>query len=301
MLKKNFLIIIILTLIFSIIIFFIRLYFFSWIEEAIEEEYIDKSLYISLETSKTNEDEKLALNNQQDKAEKKTIAITWTIDESKVKNNKINYKFTYIPRDFKNDSLLQTTILKKVVTSPPFFWVIVDLWIDLYKDIFDVRWKMKNGNVKLFWVSNIKNAELVAVFVHEVGHFIDIYYFNDDSQDGIDYSNYFYDIAWDSTKTINSEMIWWDFVSWYSMTNKYEDFAESFTYYILHNEDFMEKAMISGILKEKYDFFWKYLFKNNEFKSIDFWKWEKIKDYYWDITKIQINLENFLQYLKNPI
>ena len=33
-----------------------------------------------------------------------------------------------------------------------------------------------------------------------------------------------------------------DFVSWYAMTNKYEDFAESFTYYILHNKDFLNKT-----------------------------------------------------------
>jgi hypothetical protein len=54
------------------------------------------------------------------------------------------------------------------------------------------------------------------------------------------------------------------------MTNKYEDFAESFAYYILHNNDFQEKTRKSSILKKKYDFFGKYLFKNDEFKSIDF-------------------------------
>jgi hypothetical protein len=39
------------------------------------------------------------------------------------------------------------------------------------------------------------------------------------------------------------------------MTNKYEDFAESFAYYILHNNDFLEKTKKSNILLEKYDFF----------------------------------------------
>jgi hypothetical protein len=45
------------------------------------------------------------------------------------------------------------------------------------------------------------------------------------------------------------------------MTNKYEDFAESFTYYILHNDDFALKAEKSDILKKKYNFFNIFLFK----------------------------------------
>jgi hypothetical protein len=46
------------------------------------------------------------------------------------------------------------------------------------------------------------------------------------------------------------------------MTNKYEDFAESFTYYILHNDDFLEKSRQSALLRAKYDFFSKYLFRD---------------------------------------
>jgi hypothetical protein len=89
-----------------------------------------------------------------------------------------------------------------------------------------------------------------------------------------------------------------DFVSGYSMTNKYEDFAESFTYYILHNDDFLEKAYYSDILKQKYDFFTKYVFRNDEFKTNYYKTTNEIKDYYWDITKIEYSLQNFLQYLK---
>jgi hypothetical protein len=39
------------------------------------------------------------------------------------------------------------------------------------------------------------------------------------------------------------------------MTNKYEDFAESFVYYILFNDDFRQKASLNVILQQKYDFF----------------------------------------------
>lgn len=273
------------------------MYFFSWIEQTIEEEYIDRSIFFSLESSKKEElveDKKVSYTSTNE-------ISTWALREEGIKKNVINYKFTYIPKDFKDDSLLQTNIIKKIVISSPFNEIIKNLWIDLYKDTFDVRGKMKNWKVKIFWVPILKNPEIMSVFIHELGHFIDIYYLNNNNFEEKDYSYYFYDIAWDSTKTIKSSMVSYDFVSWYSMTNKYEDFAESFTYYVLHNEDFKNKAIKSEILKKKYDYFWKYLFKNNEFVSIDFWRGEKIKDYYWDITKIDINLENFLQYFKNPI
>jgi hypothetical protein len=92
-----------------------------------------------------------------------------------------------------------------------------------------------------------------------------------------------------------------DFVSGYSMTNKYEDFAESLTYYILHNNDFLEKSKKSQILKEKYNFFNFYVFNSKLFKDTDFSNNNKVKDYYRDITKINFSLENFLLYLKKSI
>jgi hypothetical protein len=85
------------------------------------------------------------------------------------------------------------------------------------------------------------------------------------------------------------------------MTNKYEDFAESLTYYILHNKDFLEKTKKSIFLKEKYDYFSKYLFRNKEFQNTNFSSTNKIENYYWDITKLKINIKNFLQYLENGI
>jgi hypothetical protein len=54
------------------------------------------------------------------------------------------------------------------------------------------------------------------------------------------------------------------------MTNKYEDFAESFNFYILHNKEFLNKTKQSNILKQKYDFFSNYFFKNKEFFATNF-------------------------------
>jgi hypothetical protein len=85
------------------------------------------------------------------------------------------------------------------------------------------------------------------------------------------------------------------------MTNKYEDFAESLTYYILHNKDFLEKTKKSYILEKKYKFFSFYLFKNEIFQNTDFSEKNIIKDYYRDITKINFSRKFFLQYLKKSI
>jgi len=82
------------------------------------------------------------------------------------------------------------------------------------------------------------------------------------------------------------------------MTNKYEDFAETFSYYILHNSDFLERTEYSNVLKEKYNFFSRYVFRNDEFKTDKYKINTEIKPYYRDITKIEFSLENFLQYLK---
>jgi hypothetical protein len=77
-----------------------------------------------------------------------------------------------------------------------------------------------------------------------------------------DTSYYFYNISWESIKVLKPGLEQKDFVSGYAMTNKYEDFAESFTYYILHNDDFLEKSRQSALLRAKYDFFSKYLFRD---------------------------------------
>jgi predicted small secreted protein len=87
------------------------------------------------------------------------------------------------------------------------------------------------------------------------------------------------------------------------MTNKYEDFAESFTYYILHNKDFLKKTKTNSIIKQKYDFFGTYIFKNKEFFRTKFNN-EEVKVYYRDITKLKFNenkLFNYLEKIKNSL
>jgi len=280
---KKIIYIILLSIFFSFLIFYIKNYFFwdikSDIIRQIEENYIEPTV---------NNEEKIEETNQI------------------IKNNLINnYKsakeinINYIPEFFKEDCINYSNDLFVFLDNTKIRKKINNLSIELYKNIFDVRWKMKNRSIKLFWVLNIDSWEFLSVFIHEFGHYIDLYYL--EKKVIKDLSEYFYEISWKTSKTIKPWLKQKDFVSGYSMTNKYEDFAESFTYYILHNKDFFEKAQKSDILLAKYNFFNKNVFINNEFKNSDFSKNNIIKNYYRDITKIDYNLKNFLLYLKNSI
>jgi hypothetical protein len=63
---------------------------------------------------------------------------------------------------------------------------------------------MIDSTIKLFGVLTMKNPELVSVFVHEFAHYIDIYFLEKNSYSYVDTSNYFYSIAWQSTKIVKS-------------------------------------------------------------------------------------------------
>jgi hypothetical protein len=151
---------------------------------------------------------------------------------------------------------------------------------------------MKNRQLHFYEAHNIKYSEFIAVSIHELSHFFDLYYFVFGKDDK---SKIFYEISWEDTKIIKLLQKQTDFVSGYSMTNKYEDFAETMTYFILHNNDFKQKAQKSKILQQKYDFFEKYLFKNNYVIESDYrLNNHKMKDYYRDITKIEYDFDKFL-------
>ncbi len=83
------------------------------------------------------------------------------------------------------------------------------------------------------------------------------------------------------------------FVSWYAATNQYEDFAESLTFYIFHNDEFMERALKNDALRQKYLFISNFVFKNGEFLDTNFGI-GKIPSYLWDTTKLPISVKKYL-------
>lgn len=296
---KDLILIVIFTTFFSFLIFIAKNYFFWWREtlknNIIEEKYIEPTAIsdfpiINQENNTDNE-----IDNKIEEEPLNTIPIEKVED-----SEKNNIKYTYVPRSFwlEKNALSYEKSLNEFLMSD-FIYSRIDTVLDiiLYQKKVDVRWKLMNKKLRLYWIYNLSINEFLAVWIHEYAHFLDLYLLNE--KRGMDLSYDFYNISWETEKIIKSNQSQKDFVSGYSMTNKYEDFAETYTYYILHNVDFKEKTKKSSILKEKYDFFEKNIFLNSEFKNVSF-RWENvIKDYYRDITKIEFSLENFLQYLKN--
>jgi len=267
---------------FSFSIFFLKDYFF-WVSEndlnkSIEEKYIEPSI---------NKNEYI-ISSANIKEKNGNIQVSL--------QSAYNIDYIYYPKNFEGKIYEYVNPFKAFLNNKSIVSKIDDIRVEFHKEKNDVRWKMKNHSVKLYGIKNMDIYECSSVWIHEFGHFIDLYYLK--KWIYTDLSDYFYNISWESTKI----MKWWqnqaDFVSGYAMTNKYEDFAESFTYFILHNEDFLAKTSKSELLKKKYNYFIKYLFRDWEFVWTDFSDNNEILDYYRDITKIKFSLENFLEFLK---
>ncbi len=284
-----------------LILFFVSVFFF-WdlflnskeIKNYNEEKHIEKSLF-SGEEKKEN-------TNYIEVAKKIIIAKSrekpkeWW-ETTKIINQKWQINFKYIPENFKNSQIQNEKEIGSIIKNDIFYNFLEQIDIVFFEEMIDVRWKMKNKQVQIFSPQKMEKDEIIAIFIHEFAHYIDIYSLKRWKE--TDVSNGFYNISWNSTKEIKAGLSQKDFVSGYSMTNKYEDFAESLTYYILHNKDFLEKSINSDILRKKYIYFNLLLFKSEIFKNTDFSEWNKVKNYYWDITKINFSRKNFLQYLKN--
>mgnify|MGYP001942637078 CR=1 FL=1 len=296
-----------LTILFTIIVFLIKNYYFSAVisSNEIEENYIEPTInihntlenpqYIEIKSQENIE------NIWSGKLDIDTITLTWSKLSQLIEENYTSaaaFSFQYIPDSFEKKSIDFSKIFWEFLQSKIMKSMIHNLDIHLHEDLIDVRGKMKKRSVNLYWYAQNKKAEYFSVAVHELAHFLDIYFLEKKVYQ--DFSDAFYEISWKNTKVIIPWQTQSDFVSGYAMTNKYEDFAESFTYYILHNDDFLRKTLSSKQLSEKYDFFSDFLLKN-KFTHTDFSIDNTVQDYYRDITKIDIDIEKLLQYLKNWI
>lgn len=124
------------------------------------------------------------------------------------------------------------------------------------------------GNKLILSTAIPSDSEQLKVFVHELGHIIDIFYL----KKGFfaDPSDTFYGISWESFNTKKKGQKITDFVSGYALSNKYEDFAESFSFYVFHNEDFAKRAKKDAFLQKKYSFFGSYVFGTDAFIGTSF-------------------------------
>jgi hypothetical protein len=303
---RDFIFVIIFTLFFLALFFLIQLFFFDKqsFNTHIEENYIDKTRE-EVDLNAVNKLEKersqhiLAEQIKKDSLQSEKIQsfLQKKQNEFKVQKKSLpKYQFVYSPENISGSIGEKVDGIRYFLETDFTQVFLQSLLINYYEKTNDVRWKMKNSAIHLFWVESISNKEMLSVFIHEFGHYIDIYSFEGDFS-GIDKSKEFYDISWESTKILLAGQEQKDFVSGYAMTNKYEDFAESFVYYVLHNQSFETKSQKSEILRDKYEFFKNKVFRDDIFVGTRFSEDAVILDYYRDITKIDFNLTIFLQYL----
>lgn len=307
---KDIFFIVVLSCLFTVVIYIVDIYFFE--DSFSEEQYIEPTLPVDFLEIKWGETSQQILEKTTDLIHTHTWTVTKKSDihisqqilekfrklaeEKKIRDT---YTLSYIPVSFQEEAINYGWNAAAIITSQGFLSKIESLLVELYEESYEVRWKMKEGKVQMFGVADISSEEFTSVFIHELSHYIDIYYFSESKKQEL--SPKFYNISWDSTKILKPWSLPEEFVSWYAMTNKYEDFAETFTYYVLHNKDFLEKAKGNAILQKKYNFFQQNVFEKDMFLHTDFSENSRIEKYYWDITKIPINIDIFLQYLKNEI
>lgn len=121
--------------------------------------------------------------------------------------------------------------------------------------------------------------ELRSVFIHEMGHLVDLgemtgkHGTNTAFRDGKkrilsdDLSVQFYQMSWRSADMRRENISDLDFVSGYARTNCFEDFAESYLMYRLHGEKFRALSAGSDVLKQKYEFLRDEVFGGQEYNT----------------------------------
>ncbi len=295
---KNFIFLFLYTLLFTLLLFIGREIFFAKVQEEI---YLEPQLWEDFE----NFDEQTGYysfsgttQEEVNAAVGKLIYDAYLAENSR--ENTAQITAHYIPRNLEEKvKSSHVPLLEAFVSFPDISKTIKQLGIYMYKNIGEVRGRMKSQNIHLFWVEKMGEEEFLSVFIHEFWHYFDIYTLKK-SQFG-DESDKFYEISWESQSQMKKQLQQGDFVSGYAMTNQYEDFAESYVYYILYNRDFFTKAQSSSFLRQKYEFFEKYVFSQKQFYKENFSPEAELKSYYWDITKLPVDIKKFLQYLQNDI
>jgi len=228
---------------------------------------------------------------------KELIYENYSKKYSQSEKDKVN--FLFIPKSLKEEiqysylPIAEVFLYNKNILSR-----IQNLWLLLYENSTHTRWRMKGWNIHMYNPESMTDSEFLSVLIHEFAHYYDIYSLRGNAF--WDVSQQFYDISWQSVTTIKPWLDASDFVSGYSMTNQYEDFAETYTYFLLHNEDFAYKSLRNNSLQKKYDFMRSYIHASSDF-TLSSYSLDDVKPYYWDITKIPVDVKKFLQYMQDDI
>lgn len=122
-----------------------------------------------------------------------------------------------------------------------------------------------SGKDTMVLSGNVPDAELRALFLHEFGHITDLGCLQGTSKSGTssfhdgpesifrdDPSTSFYRISWKGEMTQKPQSSREDFVSGYATKDAFEDFAETFAYFVLQPEAFTARAQENAVLRKKF-------------------------------------------------
>lgn len=165
------------------------------------------------------------------------------------------------------------------------------------------------GNTVILRCKNVSDMELVGVFIHELGHIKDTGVFKGDFwagdsefKDGSqiifnnDLSLDFYRISFTNEHLLKQEASYMDFVTEYAMTDPFEDFAETFNFYLLHGNEFRYLIESSPKLKQKYNYMKIFVFNGEEFHFDKDFNFTYIDQREYDSTLLSYNLKDFLDF-----
>lgn len=159
----------------------------------------------------------------------------------------------------------------------------VILNINLYKEKWVRRWFAWTHTLNLYIWSMSSNQEFLQILTHELWHIIDLWVLIwIDEKKNSSFTEYwylkfpiddpsinFYKISWLSENIRKTNSSYKDFVSWYSMTNPFEDFAECFNMYV-NNYEYFKKVKQSNLsLELKFDYIEKIIWKKYINKNIN--------------------------------
>lgn len=153
------------------------------------------------------------------------------------------------------------------------------------------------GKGTIILSGNVRNAELRALFIHEFGHITDLGCLRGSPQSGQstfrdgpetifrdDPSTGFYGISWLQETARKPDSAPEDFVSGYAAKDAFEDFAETFAYFVLQPEAFRARAEGNGAIRQKWEWMTENVFKNHA--PLAFGRpWDGSLP--WDVTKLQ--------------
>jgi hypothetical protein len=146
----------------------------------------------------------------------------------------------------------------------------------------NARRGLGGGGTIILRCVNVTDQELVGVLVHEMGHVQDTGVMQGSYQAGSsefkdgdtpiykdDESLEFYRISFNSENHKLASATDDDFVSGYAQSNVFEDFAETYNYYILHGIEFRQLMKTNLALAQKYYFMKDKVFSGQEFNNGD--------------------------------